>query len=96
VGRLDWGPWLYSLVSGFVGGGAGSIGAGFGGMITDSDHFNVSSPHHLLVLMGYSFLFSGIITVAAYLKQSPLPKAREQWTEEQRQAHRESVAVKGN
>lgn len=83
--RLNWGQWLYGLVSGFIGGGAGSLGAGFGGMYTDPDHFNPAKGfRHLFVLMGVTFLFSGVITAAAYLKQSPLPAAREIWTDEQR------------
>jgi hypothetical protein len=85
--KLDWGGWLYGLVGGFIGGGAGSIGAGFGGMLTDPEHFNLSGGmHHLFVLMGVSFLFSGITTAAAYLAKSPLPQSREVWTDEQRAA----------
>jgi hypothetical protein len=72
--KLDWSHWLYGLIAGFIGGGAGAFGAGFGGIITDPEHFNAAGgAHHLLVLMGWTFLFSGIITVLAYLKQSPLP-----------------------
>ena len=72
--NLDWSTWLYGLLSGFIGGGAGAIGSAFGGIMTDPDHFNPShGVHHLLVLMGWTFVFSGVITAAAYLKQSPLP-----------------------
>lgn len=88
--KLDWGAWLYGVVSGFIGGGAGSIGAAFGGMATDFEHFNPGSGlHHLLTLMGTTFLFSGIITAAAYLAKSPLPQPegpRAIWTDEQRAA----------
>jgi hypothetical protein len=88
--KLNWQAWLYGLVSGFIGGGAGSIGAAFGGMVTDFDHFNPGTGlHHLLALMGTTFLFSGIITAAAYLSKSPLPQPippREVWTPEQRAA----------
>jgi len=72
--KLNWSAWLYGLIGGFVGGGAGAIGAAFGGLMTDPDHFNPSNgPHHILVLMGWTFLFSGAITAAAYLSKSPLP-----------------------
>lgn len=72
--KLNWGVWIYGLGSGFIGGGAGSIGAGFGGMVTDPADFTPAHPHHLLVLMGYTFLFSGAITAMAYLAKSPLPQ----------------------
>jgi hypothetical protein len=72
--KLNWAAWLYGLGSGFIGGGAGAFGAGFGGLMTDPEHFNpANGPRHILVLMGYTFLFSGLITAFAYLKQSPLP-----------------------
>jgi hypothetical protein len=73
--KLNWSAWLYGLVSGFVGGGAGSIGAAFGGLMTDPEHFSpANGMHHLLVLMGWTFLVSGIVTAAAYLAKSPLPQ----------------------
>jgi hypothetical protein len=94
MGRLDWSGWLYGLVSGFIGGGAGSIGAGFGGMLTDPDHFNLSGgAHHLFVLMRVSFMFSGIVTAAAYLTKSPLPHTREIWTDDQRAAAAATAAA---
>lgn len=72
--KLNWAGWLYGLVSGFIGGGAGALGAGFAGVYTDPEHFSpAGGVHHLLTLMGVTFLISGIITAAAYLKQSPLP-----------------------
>jgi hypothetical protein len=96
MGKLDWATWLYGLVSGFIGGGAGAIGTGFGEMVLDSKHVAAEGMHHVFALMGISFLFSGVITASAYLKQSPLPKQKEIWTEEQRAAYRESLAKKGN
>lgn len=85
---LDWATWLYGLVSGFIGGGAGAIGTGFGEVVLDPAHVAAQGTHHLFALMGISFLFTGILTAAAYLKQSPLPKQKEIWTEEQRAAYR--------
>jgi len=73
--KLEWGVWFYGLVSGFIGGGAGSIAAGFGGLITDPEHFSPAhGVRHLFTLMGITFLISGIMTAMAFLKQSPLPK----------------------
>ena len=74
--RLDWGKWAYGLVSGFIGGGAGAVSAGFAGMWTDPEHFNpVNGVGHLFTLMGVTYLVSGALTALAYLKQSPLPSA---------------------
>ncbi len=76
--KLNWSGWAYGLVSGFIGGGTSSIGAAFGVMTTDFDHFNPGSGlRHLLWAMGSTFIFSGIITAAAYLSKSPLPAQQE-------------------
>lgn len=73
--KLDWGSWLYGLMSGFIGGGAGAIGAGFAGIYTDPEHFNPANGlRHLLMLMGVTFVVGGVVTAVAYLKQSPLPQ----------------------
>ena len=72
--KLNWGVWLYGIVGGFIGGGAGAIGSAFGGIVTDPDHFNPAhGVRHLFILMGWTFVFSGAITAAAYLTKSPLP-----------------------
>ena len=90
--KLAWQPWLYGLVSGFIGGGAASIGAGFGVMHVDFDHFNPGSGlHNLLSIMGSSFVGAGVVAAAAYLAKSPLPQIREVWTEEERAAHRQNL-----
>jgi hypothetical protein len=61
-------------------------------MFTDFQHFNPGAGmHHLLVLMGSTFMFSGIITAAAYLAKSPLPQEREVWAPEQRAAQQPPV-----
>src|SRR6266852_4381433 len=86
--KLDWGKWLYGLVSGFIGGGAGAVSAGFAGIYTDPEHFNPAlGLRHLFTLMGITFLITGVMFAMAYLKQSPLPQPREAWTDEQRAAH---------
>jgi len=72
--KLAWEPWLYGLVSGFIGGGAGAVGAGVAGMYTDPAHFNpANGVGHLFTLMFATFLVSGAITSFAYLSKSPLP-----------------------
>lgn len=72
--KMNWAAWLYGLVSGFVGGGAASVGSGFAGIMTDPEHFSPANGlHHLFVLMGTTFLISGVLTAIAYLSKSPLP-----------------------
>ena len=79
VAKLDWIGWAKGLVAAFIGGGASSVSAGFGSMFTDPEHFNLgTSPHglrHLFTVMGITFLISGVVSLAAYLKQSPVPPA---------------------
>lgn len=93
--KLNWAAWFYGLVSGFIGGGAGAIGSGFGEMVLNPKHVGeAGGVHHLFALMGVSFLFTGAITAAAYLSKSPLPQPeapREVWTDAQRAA---ALAVK--
>ena len=62
--------WLYGLWSAFVGGGAGAIGSG----VAASTMNLTKSPHDTLVLMGWTFLITGIISAAAYLKEHPAPQ----------------------
>ena len=71
--RLNWVPWLYGLISGFVGGGANAIVTGFSSVFLDSSTFNADHPGKLLTLVGVTFFFSGLFSAAMYLKQSPLP-----------------------
>lgn len=92
--KLNWQPWLYGLVSGFIGGGAGSIGTAFAAMKIDFEHFNPGTGFgHLMRLMGWTFLFSGILTAAAYLTKSPLPQPRDEWSIEQREAMRQAGKI---
>lgn len=73
--KLEWGHWLYGLISGFIGGGASAISSFVANNFTDPKDFNLGSGlHHTLVNAGVNFLVAGGITAFAYLKQSPLPK----------------------
>jgi hypothetical protein len=86
--RLDWIGWAKGLIAAFVGGGASSVSAGFGSMFTDPEHFNLGSSHglrHLFTVMGITFLISGVVSLAAYLKQSPVPPPWDGQTERRQQ-----------
>ena len=68
--------WLYGLGSAAIGGGSGAVVSGITAMGFASDKFNLTDSHgiwRLLGLMLTNFVFSGLLSVFFYLKQSPLP-----------------------
>lgn len=66
--------WLHGLVGAFIGGGAGAVSSGFGAVMVDPSHFNLAAGlGHTLKLMLVVALVNGVVTMAAYLKQSPVP-----------------------
>ena len=66
--------WVHGLVAAFIGGAASAIGSGFASMVSDPAHFNLGAGlGPTFRLMGSAALISGMITAAAYLKQSPVP-----------------------
>lgn len=68
--------WLYGLGAAFIGGGAAAITSGLTSMGFAPDKFNLADLKgilHLLGLMGANFAVSGFLSVAFYLRQSPLP-----------------------
>lgn len=70
---LKWGPWLYGLVSAFIGGGAGAI-------VSTPVVTSLLDPMHdipFFKAFGVLFVTHGATTAAAYLKQSPLPAQAE-------------------
>ena len=71
--KIGWGVWVYGLIAGFVGGGAGAVSTGFANMFVDPDHFNLKHPRLVIESMLTMFVVSGFLSVFAYLKQSPLP-----------------------
>jgi hypothetical protein len=88
MGRLDWGHWLLGLWAAIIGGGSGGVTAGLASMGIDPEHYNLTNGiKHTLTLMGAVFVVNAAISMFLYLKQSPVPQVREQWTPEQRAAH---------
>ena len=66
--------WFHGLASAFIGGGASAVSAAFSACMIDPVKFNLGAGlGSTLKMMWVSFLISGIVTTAAYLKQSPLP-----------------------
>jgi len=67
--------WWRGLVAAAIAGGANGVITGFAAVGIDPQHFNLQAGlHSTLAIAGVSALMSGIIGVAAYLKQSPMPK----------------------
>jgi hypothetical protein len=69
-----WEAWLKGVVAAAIAGSANGIITGFAAVGIDPAHFNLQSGlHATLSIAMISAAMSGIIGVAAYLKQSPLP-----------------------
>jgi hypothetical protein len=97
MGKLDWGKWFMGLWAALIGGGSTGVLNSLTAMGLDPEHFNLNGGlRHTMYLFGAGFLVAGTVSVFMYLKQSPIPQQKEIWTEEQRQAYRESLAKKGN
>jgi hypothetical protein len=66
--------WLRGMLAAVISGAANGAITGFAAIGIDPTHFNLAAGFvHTLSLAGVSAVMSGIIGVAAYLKQSPLP-----------------------
>lgn len=67
--------WVYGIVAAFVGGGASAVTATVTASMIAPEKFNIHEQlGNFLTLAGFTFLVNGILSTAAYLKQSPLPK----------------------
>lgn len=70
--------WLKGLAAAAIAGAANGVITGFAAVGIDPAHFNLQTGFKpTLAIAGVSALMSGIIGVAAYLKQSPLPAGDE-------------------
>jgi integral membrane sensor domain MASE1 len=66
--------WLKGLAAAAIAGAANGVITGFAAVGIDPEHFNLQAGlRATLAIAGVSAFMSGIIGVAAYLKQSPLP-----------------------
>jgi hypothetical protein len=71
----NWEIWLKGIVAAGIAGGANGVITGFTAVGIDPGHFNLQGGlHSTLTIAGLSALMSSIIGIAAYLKQSPVPK----------------------
>ncbi len=74
--NLEWGLWLYGLMSAFIGGGATALSTGTAVSMIDPEKFNIQNPRPLLLMLLVTFVASGFAPFFAYLKQHPLPSIR--------------------
>lgn len=77
---MRWDKWLYGLGSAAVGGGAGAVVSGLTSMGLAPETFNLTTVEgalKTLLAAGINFGAVGILSMAFYLKQSPLPPAEE-------------------
>lgn len=72
LGELDFGDWIYGLLSGFISGGATTVVTGFTAALSDPEHFRFGS-HTFYQLMLNVFLASGAISAMNFLRTKPLP-----------------------
>ena len=71
----NWEIWLRGVFAAAIAGGANGVITGFAAVGIDPSHFNLQAGlRATLGIAGASALMSAIIGVAAYLKQSPLPR----------------------
>jgi hypothetical protein len=69
-----WETWLKGIAAAGIAGGANGVITGFAAVGIDPAHFNLQAGFHsTLAIAAVSAIMSGIMGVAAYLKQSPLP-----------------------
>lgn len=70
--------WVKGLLAAAIAGAANGVITGFAAVGIDPQHFNLQAGiKATLAIAGVSAMMSGIIGVAAYLKQSPLPATNE-------------------
>lgn len=74
--------WLRGLVAAFIGGGAGAVASGFIAVAQTPQEYNLRDGlHNLLMMIGGTFVVTGVVSAAAYLQKSPLPELEEVKTE---------------
>jgi hypothetical protein len=66
--------WVYGLAAAFVQGGAAALAATMTASLIAPEKFNLGEQlRNFLSMAGVTFVVSGVLGAAGYLKQSPLP-----------------------
>ena len=70
----SWTVWFHGVIAAFIGGGANAVvGVISAGWVMPDKVNTGEGLHTALTLMGVQFLIGAILSVAGYLKQSPVP-----------------------
>lgn len=86
--------WAKGLLAAAIAGAANGVITGFAAVGIDPQHFNLQAGiKPTMAIAVVSALMSGIIGVAAYLKQSPLPATNDQ---RERGENGRDAAVRGD
>jgi hypothetical protein len=72
---LNWGDWIYGLISAFIAGGSSAVVSGFVVAINDPKDYNFSQWKFYYLVFSV-FAASGTLNFFAYLKQNPVPTVR--------------------
>ncbi len=73
--KRSWSIWLKGAIAALVGGAAGSVSTTLTNVTILPEHFNMNGGLALtLKTAAVSAGISGILSLAMYLKQSPVPK----------------------
>lgn len=70
--RLGWRGWLHALAKATIGGGANGVATSIVVPILDPEHFT-AFEWGWFVLVGWTFLTSGLLALCYFLAKSPLP-----------------------
>lgn len=73
--KQSWSVWIKGAVAALIGGSAGSVSTTLANVAIAPDTFNMNGGLLLtLKAAGVSAAISGVLSLAMYLKQSPVPK----------------------
>lgn len=73
MSTLAWGEWIRGILGAFISGGAAGIGAATAVTAFDPSHDIVGIA--LLKVTGLTFVISGVVSLAKYLQNHPVPDA---------------------
>lgn len=76
LSNLDWGDWLYGLISGFIGGGAAAASSGLvvAGIDPTTNHALALGSWSNVKVMIATFVINGLLAVFLYLQKNPTPR----------------------
>lgn len=92
IGELNWRDWITGVVGGFIGGGAGAVTSAVSMLVVDPNYVATHGAN-ILKIMSMTFLVSGLLGAALYLKQHPTPDVITTTTKTERTEVREEPAA---